>query len=363
VKLLEILKKVKSKTSLKGRTYKVESIIALIMLGIACNCDSIQSIIRLSQELIKSQKNKLGFAGKMPSAGTIYYTLRAIDLSSLQYGLSNFANVSNEKRIIDIDGKTMRGSKKQNRYPHHMLSAFAREMRIVMHEIPLKNVGKEIPGCLELLAKLELKEDIIVCDAAFTQKAIIEAIVAKNSFFLMNIKGNQEKLRNEIKRAFDEKQSIVSRYTEDLQKNHGRIEQRNIEVMGMPWQYLSAWQYIQQIGRITRTRLHKSHGKWEEGSEVEYVITNLKPEQASAKQILELNRGHWDIENRLHWVKDKVFREDESNISDRNSCGIMSIIRSFIIHVAAKLSKGIKAIREFFSRKPSRAFRILQLSG
>jgi len=78
--------------------------------------------------------------------------------------------------------------------------------------------------------------------------------------------------------------------------------------------------------------------------------------------MLELNRDHWAIENKLHWVRDKVFREDEHNISEVKSCNIIANIRSFITHITTKLYNNIKATREMFAHKVHLAFKALGLS-
>jgi predicted transposase YbfD/YdcC len=361
MKLLKILETVKSKTYLKGRTYKVPSILALVVLGLACNQDSIKSIARFGKRLTKPQKRRIGFTDKMPSSGTIYYTLKTIDCDCLEKALLVLSGVPKSGRLIDIDGKTMRASKKQEKYAHHMLSAFIRDFRMVLGQIPLKNAGKEIPGCLELLDKLALKEDTMVCDAAFAQQEIIETIVKKESYFCVNIKGNQENLERAIQKAFDEKLKPISLYRTPIEKCHGRIEERVIEVMDMPFEYLCAWRHIKQIGRIKRLRIKKVSGEWKEENEIAYIATSLSHEQADAVRMLELNRGHWAIENKLHWVRDKIFREDEHNISEVKSCNIIANIRSFIIHVTTKLYDNIKATREMFAHNVHLAFKALAI--
>jgi len=190
MKLLKILETVKSKTSLKCRTYNVSSILALVILGLACNQDSVKSIARFGKRLTKPQKRRMGFVNKMPISGTIYYTLKAIDCDSLERALLIFSGAPTSKRLIDIDGKTMRASRRQEKSAHHMLSVFIRDFRMILGQLPLENAGKEIPGCLNLLEKLALNEDTIVCDAAFAQQEIIEAIVNKEYYFCVNIKGN-----------------------------------------------------------------------------------------------------------------------------------------------------------------------------
>jgi len=97
---------------------------------------------------------------------------------------------------------------------------------MILEQLSLENAGKEIPGCLDLLAKLALNEDTIVCDAAFVQQEIIEAIVNKECYFCVNIKGNQENLERAIQMAFCEERNSISLYKapveKEARKNRGK---------------------------------------------------------------------------------------------------------------------------------------------
>lgn len=361
MKLLQILETVKSKTSLKGRTYKISSIIALIILGTLCGQNSIKSIARFGDRLSKPQRKKLGFPDSMPSSSTLYYTLKAVDSEDLAKKLVSFSKININNKLIDIDGKTMRGSKKQNCDAHHMLAAFARDSRIVLGQLPVKGAISEPQGCIELLEKLELQNNIIIGDAIFTQKNICNKIIQKKSNFFINVKNNQKNFKKCISMAFDKKIKPIRCYKEEIVKKHGRIEERTIEVIQVPNEYFSEWKDVKQIARISRTRLIKIKNEWKNQSEVSYFATNLNSRKASPKKILEFSKGHWHIENKLHWIRDKIFGEDKHNLSNVNNCNIISNIRSFVIHRTCKKYHNIKAAVELFAHKVHFAFKVLRL--
>lgn len=361
MKLLQILETVKSKTSLKGRTYKISSIIALIILGTLCGQNSIKSIARFGERLTKPQRKKLGYTDSMPSSSTLYYTLKAVDSDDLAKKLLAFSKITINNKLIDIDGKTIRGSKRQNCDAHHMLSAFARDSRMMLAQLPVKGAVGEITGCIELLNKLQLKNNIIVGDAIFTQKNICNKIIQKKSNFFINVKNNQKNFKKQICHAFEKKIKPIRSYKEEIVKKHGRIEERNIEIMNVPNKYFSEWLDVKQIARINKNRFIKINGEWKNKSTTNYFAMSFNRRVANIQKILSISRGHWSIENKLHWVRDKIFAEDMHNLSNVNSCNIMSNIRSFVIHRTCKKYQNIKAAIEIFAHKAHLGFKVLNL--
>ena len=355
MKLLEALSIVKSKSSKKGRSYSISSLLSLIILGYACNCDSIESVCRFGKMLNRRNRMKLGFDGDtMPSCSTLRYNLQLIDIDSLNDSLSLFcgANSPSSCRVIDIDGKTVRGSKKQGQDAHHILSAFVREQNLTIGQVPVKNCGKETPGCMDLLDRIDIEGDVIVADASFTNNDIMNKIIEKQGNFVLCVKGNTSLLEDDVKKTIEANPDRTYHHKEGIDKGHGRIEQRSITTMDVPtWKQNDTWNHIRQIAKIDRFRSKKVKGKWIDSNDTAYIVTSLTSNQASPQKMLDINRGHWSIENRLHWVKDVIFNEDRHNLSSRNACSIISKIRDFIIHIAYKTYGKIKATRELFAYK------------
>jgi predicted transposase YbfD/YdcC len=119
----------------------------------------------------------------------------------------------------------------------------------------------------------------------------------------------------------------VSRYEEEVIVAHGRIEHRRIIACPMPRTH--GWESVKQCFAITRTRIDKKRNL--SISETAYGITSLPSLRADAKRLLGLNRGHWGIENKLHWVRDSVFKEDASTLRSRNVQTINAACNSLAI--------------------------------
>lgn len=113
-----------------------------------------------------------------------------------------------------------------------------------------------------------------------------------------------------------------------VDKGHGRIEVRKIQTSTALNDYIS-FPYAAQICKIERTT-YKLNGEFMR-SEVVYGITSLSPEEADAQRLLSLNRGHWCIENRLHWVRDVTFDEDRSQVRVGEGPRVMATLRNLAI--------------------------------
>lgn len=116
-------------------------------------------------------------------------------------------------------------------------------------------------------------------------------------------------------------------YTQ-VDKGHGRIENRSIATSTLLNSYLN-FPHSQQVFKITRERLHFKTGKKEK--EVVYGITSLTPEQACPQKLLALNRGHWSIENKSHYVRDMAYDEDRLQIRKKNGPRTMATLRNVAI--------------------------------
>jgi predicted transposase YbfD/YdcC len=115
---------------------------------------------------------------------------------------------------------------------------------------------------------------------------------------------------------------------ETQDKKHGRLEQRRIWTSTALNDFVD-FPYVAQVARIERTRQQVSSGKLE--TEVVYLVTSLSAAEASPERLLALNRGHWEIENRLHWVRDVTFAEDQSQVRTGAGPRMMAMLRNLAI--------------------------------
>lgn len=139
-----------------------------------------------------------------------------------------------------------------------------------------------------------------------------------------------------------------------MEKSHGRIESRSIEVVEHKF---SDWPCIQQIFHIHRERLHNNKHSIEEV----YGITSLGAERAGAERILQLNRAHWGIENKLHYVRDVSFNEDHSRVRNKKKAQIMSALRNTTISLIRLMGySNISEALAIFSENRNSAIKLVR---
>ena len=138
-------------------------------------------------------------------------------------------------------------------------------------------------------------------------------------------------------------------------KGHGRIETRILQVMDVP-DHLKKWPGVEQILKITRTRITKKKTT----TEVAYGITSLSKSKADPEKIMEIWRNHWRIENQLHWVRDTVFNEDRCTIKKGNASEIMVALRNSVIAISCKLKKSVTDLRFECNRFHKRAIKLIK---
>jgi predicted transposase YbfD/YdcC len=192
------------------------------------------------------------------------------------------------------------------------------------------------------------------CDAIFTQREICLHIRDRNGHYLFTVKDNQPELKRNIAEAFGDLSPCGPppdrRQVETTGKEHGRIEVRRIAVASEVVPHL-AWPGAAQAVRIERHRYVKGR----ESVEVAYLITSLTTEEAGHERLLELNRAHWAIENRLHHVRDVTFNEDRCRV--RKGARPLATLRNTAISLIRKCGLAIPEARENFREDRAEAIR------
>lgn len=235
-------------------------------------------------------------------------------------------------KVVGIDGKTLRASldRAKGKNPLHMVSAWACENRLLLGQVAVDEKSNEITAIPKLLEALELSGAIGTIDAMGCQKEIAAKIRAQGADYVLAVKGNQEHLEEDVANCFAKVTEGTSRckpstHTSE-EKGHGREEYRWYEALPVPktLRNREEWQDLQSICRVTR--VYNDKGK--EEAEVRYFISSLKPE---AKLLARAIRGHWGIENGLHWVLDMYFGEDRSRARAGNAAANLALLRRWVL--------------------------------
>src|SRR6266699_5489381 len=230
---------------------------------------------------------------------------------------------------VALDGKTLRGSKNQGAPGTHLLSALAHQVGVTLAQHAVDDKSNEITAVETLLHHLVLEGRIVTMDALLTQRHVAQTIVDKGGDYVMIVKENQPRLRADIELVFTlppvgDRQETAR--TIDI--GHGRIEQRNITTSEALVGY-SDWPGLAQVFELGRHVLIQNTG--EERVDVVYGVASLRPERAAPGHLLALVRGHWQIENKSHWVRDVTFDEDRSQVRCGNIPQVMAALRNTAI--------------------------------
>lgn len=243
-----------------------------------------------------------------------------------------------EGEVIAVDGKTLRRSfdRASKKAAIHMVSAWASKTGLVLGQVKTDEESNEIPAIPKLLELLRLEGCIVTVDAIGAQKEVVKAIVDKGAHYVISLKKNQPTLHAAVESYFaearaDRFQFTKHAYTETLEKEHGRIETRKYWLTNQlgAFREREGWVGLTSIGMVESTR--DVDGKV--STESRYFISSLEGD--NAETFARAVRGHWTVENNLHWVLDVAFDEDHSRVRKDNAPENMAMLR----HAALNLLK------------------------
>jgi predicted transposase YbfD/YdcC len=243
-------------------------------------------------------------------------------------------------QVINIDGKTVCGSRDTSagRAAIHMISAWAAANHLVLGQLKVDGKSNEITAIPELLHALAVDGCTVTVDAIGCQKDIAETIIAKGGDYVLALKDNQPALHDDVRVLFADvdtsgRGAFPHTTEETVEKGHGRLERRRCTVISDPTVVgalpaAAGWPELRAVIRVKATRQIEA----ESASSVRYYISSRA---GSAAEMLPVIRGHWAIENSLHWVLDIAFREDERRMRKDNAAENAAILR----HIALNLLK------------------------
>ena len=263
--------------------------------------------------------------GKRPSESAIRRAFGRLDAAKLDAVLGAWmwtrTNVVDQRRVIAIDGKTIRGARTPDATAPHLVAAYDHTCGTVLGQLAVAAKSNEIPAVRTLLATFDLAGVVVTVDAMHTQTDTAQLSVEAGGDYVFTVKGNQPKLYAACK-ALPWSQVPARKATS---KGHGRRVTRTIKVVTAP-----AWVEFAgavQVAHVRRTVTRK--GK--KTIEVVYLITSADTRAASPTTLAQWVQGHWSIENKLHWVRDVTFDEDRSQVRTGAAPQVMATLRNLTI--------------------------------
>jgi predicted transposase YbfD/YdcC len=333
--LIEVFADIPDFRKSKGKRHPLPAILSLACCAMLCGSRSYSAMADWGRNYGTPIANALGFTHTPPCAATLFTIFGRLDREAFEAKLGAWADsvvvhtpapAAAPEEAIAVDGKTLRGSKKQGAPGTHVLSALSHRLGLTLTHQAVDAKTNEITAIELVLEQIVLKGRVLTMDALLTQRQVAQTIVNKGGDYVMRVKDNQPKLKEEIELVFTlppagDRQA----HSRTVDVGHGRIETRHLTTSEALVGY-SDWPGMAQVFEVGRHVIVKKTGK--ERVEVVYGVTSLSPQQADPGRLLELVRGHWCIENKSHWVRDVTFDEDRSQVRSGNIPQLMAAMRN-----------------------------------
>jgi len=381
--LYRAFEQVKDGRKAKGKRYPLALLFTLILLGKLAGETKLDGIIDWINERQHELKKLLNWPKRFPVQKTYTDALAKCDHHEVarviaqvlvkaraqercdeepSRGLSQHESSSEGLRQTAVDGKLLRGTLKHGREdqpPVHLLSFYECESGLVLDQFVVSSKNNEESACQAILHPVLVKGRILTVDAIFSCRAWCATVHAYQGYYMIPIKDNNPAVRRDLEEFFeddgiDRQEFQVHKQTT---KGHGRLEVREIwtSTQMNDW-FEQEWAGIAQAFRIRRTVKVKG----EERRELVYGITNLPRKKANAKRLLELNRKHWWIENRLHYRRDVTLGEDASQVRSRGAPEVLAALNGGLLALLdfQGVKNVAKQMRHFFAQ-PREALQLL----
>lgn len=323
----------------RNRLHLLTDIVTIAVCGVIVGCDGPTAISDWAKAKAGWLKQLLALPNGLPSRDCIRRVLTALKPEAFQACFESWiASLVSEDvtgaSVVAIDGKTLRRSHDQRNGlgPLHLVSAWATNHGLSLGQVATDEKSNEITVIPELLDRIDVKGAIVTIDAMGCQKDIARKIIDAKGDYVLAVKDNQPKLHEAIKEIFsDERQGdllkLPHRKHETAEEGHGRKDGRYYVLAKLPESFAlkDQWPGLKAIGMVVRI-MERPDGTT--SGDVRYFISSSF---MSGKRFAEAVRGHWAIENSLHWVLDVTFDEDQSRTRKRCMANNLSWLRRFAI--------------------------------
>lgn len=324
--LLELLAQVADPRKPRGIRHGLTGVLAMALSAVITGAQSFVAIAEWAADASPEALARLGVTGTAPSESTIRRCLQRLAPDQLDHLIGAWmwlrTSTIGGRRVIAFDGKTLRGARDAAGNLMHLLAGLCQHTGAVLAQLAVGAKTNEIPMLTKLLDTIpDITAAVITADALHCQRDTAEYITGRGAHYILTVKDNQPTLRKKLKSLPWKQIPVLDRKTEH---GHGRTTTRTLkaaeiaEGIGFPGAV--------QVLQLTRTATDDKTGK--KHTEVVYAVTSLSVADAKPAQIAAWLRGHWAIENRLHWVRDVTYSEDHSQIRTEGGPQVMATLRN-----------------------------------
>jgi predicted transposase YbfD/YdcC len=319
----------------RTRKHPLINIAFIAVCGVLSGANSFAALHEFGTDRRQWFARYLDLTNGIPSDDTFGRVLARLDPGAFEKCLLSWMQAvqeTTENRLIAIAGKTLRGSydRRDGRAAIHMVSAWASENRLSLGQVVVNEKSNEITAIPELLRLLDVSGALVTIDAMGCQKEIAAQIRDGGGDYILAVKQNQPTLYEQVEEAIDaglEQDAAAVDEHRTVEAGHGRQETRTYAIFPAPEAVDpdGVWRDLSAVG-MAITESTDSQGRCR--LEARYYILSVL---LSAQQFAEAVRGHWGIENNLHWQLDVSFREDECRVYRDHAPTNLSVIRRFAL--------------------------------
>lgn len=313
--------------------YPLVNIVVIALCAVISGADDFVAIARWARIKRDWLAKFLDLSAGIPSHDRFNAIFQAIKPAEFEQCLLSWITALHEVtggQVVAIDGKALRRSfdKASSKSAIHMVSAWATANSISLGQVVTDEQSNEITAIPKLLEILEISGCLVTIDAMGCQKEIAQQIVNQGADYVLAVKDNQPKLCAAIGDFFSEQleddlRSVPHRQHETHEKGHGRRDDRYYYLAKLPADFPLAdeWPGLKAIGMAVRVT---EHDDGRASDDVRYYIVSR---YTSGKRFAEAVRGHWGIENSLHWQLDVTFQEDQCRVRKGHADANFSLLR------------------------------------